>query len=173
MKAKTLAVAALVAAGAFTTYGLAQTAPSAPSAPDVTVTVPADAVPYRAPGATITGLRKGGTTYYDGGNLIVTQAAAVAYPWECQSGYFCLFSLNSGTGDRYSTSVAGSYVNLANVGFNDVANSWRNRRSTGTYIDESTTGAGWRICANPGQANIPVGSQNEASRVFNRLSGLC
>lgn len=176
MKSRSLIVAACVAAGTFTAFGLAQEAEQvAPAAAEVAApAVPADAVPYRAPGSKITGLRKGNDTYYDGGKVVVTAAAAALPPWSCSAGAFCLYDYADGTGTRVQVWTAGAYTYLSSLGFNDRANSWRNTRSTGTYIDENTNGAtGWRICANPGNAAIPQGQRNQASAVFIRANGYC
>lgn len=133
--------------------------------------VPADATPYVAPGDTTVGMRKGNHIYYDGGATIVTLKLAAA--WDCTSGYFCLFDGYDGSGTRVQYSSAGGYIYLGS--FDNRANSWRNRRSSGTYIDENTNGGtGWRVCANPGQAaNLAASQINEASNIFNRLSGNC
>ena len=116
------------------------------------------------PGGTIAGDR----IVYQTGDVIVVPAGPGIDGFDsCPSGSVCLFENTSWTGDMVAFSNCCAWNDLAAFGFNNVASSWRNRKSVDGQIAMTAGGGGTRLCLNNNSysSSMPSGWDNAASSI--------
>lgn len=79
---------------------------------------------------------------------------------DCPNGWLCLWDRIGNTGRMVQFQSAGTWLNLANYGFDNAARSWRNRTSRTAYLREVHPGQGAGVCMAPGVTVTSMGSFN-------------
>lgn len=104
-----------------------------------------------------------GSVLLQGGEPIVQPLAAN----DCPVDYVCLWQDQDFNGARVQYLSCCAWYNLADVGFNNMMSSWRNRKSVDAKVAENADGNGERLCLNNGGQNASVSAawDNRASSV--------
>ena len=108
-----------------------------------------------------------------GGDVVVMRASLA--PSDCPLDYVCLWENPDFIGGMVAYRDCCAWNNLANVGFNNVASSWRNRKGVDAKVANFADGNGALVCLNNGsQAGSMGGFDNQATsiKVFSS-SGAC
>lgn len=113
-------------------------------------------------GTSLAGSPKRDRVVMQGGDLILFPAMAA--PSDCPVDYVCLWANPEFIGGMVAFRDCCPWYNLADSGFNNVASSWRNRKSVDARIADFQDGNGNRLCLNSGsQAGSMSGWDNQAT----------
>jgi hypothetical protein len=96
-------------------------------------------------------------------------------PGDCPLDYVCLWTNQDYLGSMVAYRDCCAWNNLAGVGFNNIASSWRNRKSVDAKVADNADGNGAILCLNDGSQAASMGSwDNQATsiKVFSG-SGAC
>jgi Peptidase inhibitor family I36 len=118
------------------------------------------------------GVVAGDRIVYEGGSVVVVPAAGESFD-SCPSGWVCLFANTNWQGAMVQFSSCCAWDNLSNFGFNNVASSWRNRKSVDAQIAIDVGGGGSKLCLNNNDFadSMPAGWDNVASSIRVRDAG--
>jgi len=97
------------------------------------------------------------------------RARAAADEYGCPDSYFCIYSATNFAGYRYQWhDISSSWTNLGDWGFNDNAESSRNRRDRDSWLAEHINGGGDRHCYDSHSSDADYGGWgNDASSTYN------
>ena len=108
-----------------------------------------------------------------GGDVILFPSMAA--PSDCPFDYVCLWANAEYIGGMVAFRECCNWANLADVNFNNVASSWRNRKSVDAKVADFQDGNGNRLCLNNGSQSGSMGAwENQATslKIFSS-SGAC
>lgn len=119
----------------------------------------------------------GTIVYADGAVVVHPVTSAMAFD-SCPSGSVCLFSDPSWNGTMVELNAGNccAWINLGALGFNNTAQSWRNRMGTDAQIAMNADGGGARLCLNNGSYDSQMSATWSNSATSIRLrdtSTLC
>ena len=103
------------------------------------------ALPAALAMAAIAAWSPGGVAASDKAGAPGKQAARRSFG-ECPDGWVCLWSGTNYSGTMVKFQTRGVWINLGPLGFNDDAESWRNRTNDDARVAEGTGGAGDLRC---------------------------
>ena len=100
-----------------------------------------------------------------GGSIVVRSAPASIS--DCPSGFVCLWEHINFEGRMVGYSTCSTWFNLADITFNNLASSWRNRKSVDAVIADGANGNGDRLCLdnNSYSSSMPAGWNDQASSI--------
>lgn len=99
-----------------------------------------------------------------GGDVIVNLVPTA--PSDCPIDWVCLWELSNYDGGMVQYRDCCSWYNLADVGFNNKASAWRNRKSVDAKVADNANGSGAILCLNSGSQAASMGSwDNEATSI--------
>jgi hypothetical protein len=103
---------------------------------------------------------------YENGTVVVTPEPHAGFD-SCPSGFVCLFANANWGGNMVQFSSCCAWRNLSDFGFNNIASSWRNRKTVDAQIADGAGGGTPRLCLNNGSyaSSMPGGWDNTASSI--------
>lgn len=108
--------------------------------------------------------RQGDRVVLNGGETILYLVPTA--PSDCPIDYVCLWANPEYLGSLVAFRDCCAWVNLADVGFNNSASSWRNRKAVDAKIADFQDGNGNRLCLNNGSQAATMGSwDNQATSI--------
>lgn len=108
-----------------------------------------------------------GAIVYDGGAVVVRPRGVPDSFDSCPAGSVCLFAQTSWNGAMVQFNSCCAWENLGAYGFNNTAESWRNRMGVDAQLALDSGGGGDRLCLgnNAYAASMPSGWANSASSI--------
>ena len=106
---------------------------------------------------------------YDNGNVVVNLLPTAAS--DCPLDWVCLWENPDFLGRMVQYRDCCPWYNLADVGLNNAASSWRNRKSVDAKVADFADGNGNRLCLNNGSQSSSMGAWDNQATSIKIFSG--